>query len=130
MLVTILAVVSVVFGILAVFAGVSLIPSLGLYPRDPGSKAGLLSAIGSIGLVGGLLFLAAAAGLWRVARWGWTLGLVGSILTLVAGIWAYITVVDPLMPLAEIVVALLMLGVLVAGRSSFRTASAVPPGSS
>jgi len=128
-LVSVASIVSIVFGILSAFAGASLIPSLGLYPRDPGSKVLLLSIIGAIGLIGGVLFLASAIGVWKVARWGWIGGIAASILALVSGLWASITVVDLLMPVAQIFAALLMVGLLAAARSSFRPLSATPPSS-
>jgi len=60
---------------------------------------------------------------------GWIGGIVASILALVSGLWASITVVDLLMPVAQIFAALLMVGLLAAARSSFRRLSATPPSS-
>lgn len=126
--VSLLGAVCFAFGILAIVVALLMIPAVGLtYFRGFGisDKTTLVTVIGTLSVVGGVLYLPAGILAWRGGRAGWTLSLVASVLVAASSIWASITVVPTLVPNIMVALAVLVLGLAVATRSSFpKSASA------
>ncbi|HYT17794.1 MAG TPA: hypothetical protein VEO18_06045 [Thermoplasmata archaeon] len=124
-----LVAVSVVLGILMAIGGLYLIPAFGLTPAQ--TKGTLLTVIGLLGVVSGLMYFGSAAGIWKAAKWGWTIGVVASVLAVASAFWGYITVFNSTLHLAELIAALLTLGLFIAMKSKLRAAapadSSTPP---
>jgi hypothetical protein len=90
--VTILAVLGILFGIIALIAGVALL-GIGaliatLAPQLAG-YAGLFVAIGALILLTGILAIVGAIGLLKLRMWAWWLMIVVSVLQIVLGIVPY-----------------------------------------
>jgi len=87
--VTILAVLGILFGIIALFGGIVLLGAAALIaavaPQYAG-YAGLFVALGAIVLLTGILAIVASVGLLRLRMWAWWLMIIVAVLQIVSGI--------------------------------------------
>jgi len=86
--VTLIAILVAIVGIIALLAGVGL-AAAGSYAGialGSGFAAGLVSIIGSVSIVLGLLYLFLAYGFWNGKGWAWFVGVILMIIGIVLGI--------------------------------------------
>lgn len=121
--VSVLAIVSFALGVVAIVVALLMIPAVGwryLTGFGISDKTTLVTVIGTLGLVGGVLYLPAGLGVWMGRRLGWVLSLIASVLVAASSIWASITVVPTLIPNLEVALAVLVLALAIGTRSSFQ----------
>lgn len=89
--VTILAVLAIIFGILALIGGLGTMAIAGLAATIP-ELAGvgtLLLVIGALVTIMGLLYLVSGIGLLRLRGWAWWLAIIASVLSIVSQLGQY-----------------------------------------
>ena len=88
--VSILAILTMLFGVLTIVVGLGLLALAALgsafIPAGlPGFISGLLAVFGAVLILFGLIAIAAGIGLWRLRSWAWWLTIIVSVLSIISG---------------------------------------------
>jgi uncharacterized membrane protein (DUF2068 family) len=125
--VTILAILAFLGGILGLLGGLAIVAGAGIAGGLLGIDVTILMVLGAVAAILGLLYIVTGVGLWKMAMWGWTLGVVVSILAILQALWNFVTFQDLTSAAISIIIALIILGYLLKVKSAFRAGAPAMP---
>ncbi len=89
--VTILAVLAALGGLFGLLGSLGLITGAGVIAQATGQDATMLMLTGLVSLILSVLELVFAFGAWTLKPWGWTLGIVAEVISVLFGLYSVVT---------------------------------------